>query len=208
MKNNLFNTINSSHQVKRWNGEFISGHRRSISEHSFEVAMIARDVYNYMKESYEEQSYSSKYETLRGVFDFTFNMALSDVLEYSLFHDMPETVTGDVSYTVKRDFPNLSEVLDEVESNFYKSLGYKKPNDYVKIIVKIADIVAVMLEIEDEVKLKNFKKDRLNVIVSLVNTMEKRFCMDNDANMRYLFNLGIEYLITFDSDWGDLLDEI
>lgn len=145
--------LQASHQVKRWNGQFLVGHKKSISEHSFEVALKSRNIFNYLTK-------------LKVISPFSIDMG--ELLEYSLLHDLPEIVTGDVTYIVKRDNPALSKELSNVENSFFKSIDYKLPNNCVKIIVKTADILCVMQEVKVEVSLNNFSQETKDIIYSLL----------------------------------------
>lgn len=139
-----------AHHVKRWNGVNIIGHRRSISEHSFEVAMLAKNIVECLRKDLKWDPLCDFYLYLK-----------SNVLEYSLTHDLAETVTGDISYVTKRDFPALKQELNKVEDAFNKRFGFEsdKFHDNVKLIVKTADTIAVAIEITEQIKLGNSDKD-------------------------------------------------
>jgi len=128
--------IQNSHFVQRWNGVNILNFRRSVSQHHVEVAGWCIEFQKFLNKN---------------------NLPLPDneyvkILEYSLTHDLPEVITGDVKYVVKKAYPNLKESLNLIEEEIFKELGMC-PTDLTKFIVKIGDILAVEKEIYEELQL-------------------------------------------------------
>lgn len=95
---------------------------QSVAEHSFAVAVIAMELS----------------ERIWGAIVFE-----SCTLLWAIIHDAPETYTGDIDGKCKRDFPDLTVELRDVEDEmfpWYKRWKSIVPS-YVVALVKIADII-------------------------------------------------------------------
>jgi len=165
----LINAMLSSHHVKRWNGTNVIGHRRSLSEHHFEVALITKEIVKIVKQFF-----------IQNDMDFWYNQHLSNLetecLNYALIHDLPEIVTSDVSYICKRDNPELKSILTKIEDQFYSSLNENLSSfsEEAKLIVKTADIISVAIEIKEQLELGNINKfDMKNVEDIIQSTLMK-----------------------------------
>lgn len=93
---------------------------QSIAEHSWNVAII-----------YMELSRACKSTSDATIID-------------ALFHDVAELYTGDVPFTVKREFPPVKDLYDQMEEkfmvNFIKSpASDRQPHDTHKFLLKLAD---------------------------------------------------------------------
>lgn len=160
--------------IKRWNGVQIYGHRRSLAEHHSEVAAFALDfIENCSSEIYLK---FDKFE----------------VLQYSLTHDLPEVITGDVRYTVKRDNPDLVEVLSIVEERVLKDLDVDKVSPEVKFLVKIFDLLAVEYEICEELNIlgKDTGAIKYVNVVNILNTTVRKY---REAIDSVLLQCGVEF---------------
>lgn len=64
-------------------------------------------------------------------------------LRYMLYHDAPEIYTGDMPFSVKRDFPQLRKELEKVEDEVQDlSLNrVARVDDRTKLILKFADLL-------------------------------------------------------------------
>lgn len=86
-------------------------------------------------------------------------------MQAALLHDIPEIITNDITYDVKRMIPEISELLEPYEKQVISehsvdvcnTLFY--PETYedrvAKAIVKHADILSVLLYCKNEVSLGN-----------------------------------------------------
>ena len=93
-------------------------------------------------------------------------------LEAALLHDVPEVITNDITYDVKRMIPEVhgllqpyeEEVIREHSSRAHKVLFNPETNDEIiaKKIVKHADILSVLQYCQNEEELgnKNFTELR------------------------------------------------
>lgn len=92
-------------------------HQETVDEHSMGVLRIYRQIFGLMGVS---------------------------VVKYIMDHDLPEIVTGDAPYPVKRDNPDLSAALEPIELKARVDLGL--PTDYSvtpqeKTRIKICDLL-------------------------------------------------------------------
>lgn len=93
-------------------------------------------------------------------------------LEAALLHDIPEVITNDITYDVKRMIPEVpallqpyeEEAIKEHSEEAHKVLFYPETDEeqLVKILVKHADILSVMQYCQNEECLgnKNFTELR------------------------------------------------
>lgn len=134
-----YKNLLSLHFVKRWNGENLDGHKRSISEHTYEVSYISRLI---IENSSSMINYKDKY----------------DIMSYSIVHDFPESIFGDIKLETKLKYKDLNNSLKLIEKEWFTE-NLKHYNEFpsvVKYIVKCSDIICVAIEIlEDSEKSKN-----------------------------------------------------
>lgn len=82
--------------------------------------------------------------------------ASRDVLVAALYHDVAESVTGDVPATTKWRYPKLSEILNEAEKEIEKELGiHVVLEQYERDRLKFADMVDLILSCLEEYSLGN-----------------------------------------------------
>lgn len=161
--------VQSTHYVKRWSGTDIRGYRRNISEHTFEVMMFTRVFINALR--YRE----IKMEAAGDIpFSEISESAYYHILEYAMMHDLAEGVTNDVSYTVKRDNPDLVKILDKLEAKvlaeeYDYAPAHSRTHALAQFIVKLADNIAVGIEIADEVRFNNFTESALDPLQPIYN---------------------------------------
>lgn len=120
--------------VRRFNFEHCIRYQ-SVAEHSLFVAMIAREIAKLvpcMCNPFDER----------------------DVLEYSIFHDAEEAVTGDFPFLVKRYIRDQVEMLEE-KARVELGLDPVGQRPSVNHVVKLADIVELKLYLEEERKMGN-----------------------------------------------------
>ena len=91
-------------------------HRQDVANHSWNVARIYVDM---------------------------FGIPRAEVLVYIMYHDVPEVITGDVPFQIKRIMPELKAELATAESYAIGKLGYNEmmltPEELRN--VKIADLM-------------------------------------------------------------------
>ena len=104
--------------IKRWSVIEMS-RDQSVAEHSYNVAMISMAIT-------KELGFS--------------NFLSNHILEWSLLHDLPELVTGDIPTPTKR---HMLDIINEMEKELFPKLtGKKSINIYaVAPVVKIADYI-------------------------------------------------------------------
>ena len=144
---NKFSLATKANSVYRWAGQHLFNKRASIGEHSYEVTLCSMFLLDSIV-------HLIQMEIDDGVLQPHAQLTLRlDVLEHGLFHDIPEVFTGDIPYPVKAEYPELKEKLSEIEADFMQAHlpeMVKERNPIALLIVKLADVVAVRREIEDE----------------------------------------------------------
>lgn len=107
--------------VHRWN-VIKTLRSQSVAEHSFNVAVIARELMHRLRPS-------------AGYMD------LYNLLWWSLVHDAPETYTGDLDGKFKREHPRVSGAVADAEHVEFPWLESDRHSagEHVIAIVKLAD---------------------------------------------------------------------
>lgn len=82
--------------------------------------------------------------------------ARPELVKYCLYHDVGEVITGDLPHKVKRSYPKLNEIIEEIEDEFRVSQGIQQElTDYEVKVFKWCDMFEFMLYCEREIKLGN-----------------------------------------------------
>lgn len=180
----LIDCVRDAHHVKRWSGTNIIGHRRSISEHSFEVALISNKLldgfFSYLTEKNLDESAAVRFiRLLRG-----------ETLEYALSHDLAEVFTNDVSYVAKAKSQPLKDALEELEVEFLRKLELPTSEDVSlvsRIIVKTADIIVVAIEIQEQLDINNGSKfkDNKNVDKIIKSVMDNFYKLGKELDLDF-----------------------
>jgi len=116
--------IYRAHHVDRWQIVNVS-RTQSLAEHSFNVAMIAREI----------------------AIRIGLTSHLADITEWALIHDLPEIATGDIASPLKVYMRNLGDGEDGVEklesriSKEYRVTKKAVRETVVNDIVKLADLI-------------------------------------------------------------------
>ena len=102
------------------------------------------------------------------------------VLRYSLWHDQPEVVTGDLCTPLKRllesYFKQETSPLEQVEKAIchqYKELSEAVSGSYLKNITKLADYFDAIVFLEDEGNEKQAQKIQEDIKKSYLNLISK-----------------------------------
>lgn len=91
---NLFNEIGMLAHIPRSGFAFLGSGKQSVAEHSFRVALIAHALARLIKESVNHDR----------------------LMMLCLFHDLPESRTGDLNYLQKKYVrANLTKALEDIE---------------------------------------------------------------------------------------------
>lgn len=133
--------------VQRWNG------RKTLSdfnllEHSARVTHFSRMLINSVKS--------------KG-FVITDSDVIS-ILEYSLYHDLPEVFLNDITSPAKKQYPELDKILKSIECDILAPYDLKT-NDLAKFVCKLADILDCYFEACSEIGLGN-KDPEFNLVVN------------------------------------------
>jgi len=131
----------------------------SIAEHSWLVAMYARDILNRINPNATD----------------TEKLIL---MEYCLFHDLPEVLTGDMATPVKRLleslFPDGESPLDLIEEALcpeYKVLKDRISGTYLAVIAKLADVLEAVKFIYVEGKSYIQRQDQNRKVIEALSSL-------------------------------------
>lgn len=76
--------------------------------------------------------------------------------QFALYHDLGEVITGDIPAKAKWNHPNLEEVLEEVEHQFFGELCINEPFDRYELeLLTIADKLELILFATEQMQLGN-----------------------------------------------------
>lgn len=141
-------------------------HNENLASHSFKVAYIALTIAKKLNLSREEQN---------------------QITTYALIHDVGESTTSDLPSNIKRSVPGLKELLDEAEkigiakhnpeilNEFLELQQHEKEKDLTGIIVKLADILAFLMVVEQEKALGNRDKTLLKAEANSTKQLREYF---------------------------------
>lgn len=126
----------------------------NVSEHSYFVTLFTLELCDYFKLS---------------------DTTKLNCLIKAILHDAPETEINDITYDVKESNPDLRNILENLESEYYKKY-YKKysnllesHNSPVDKIVKLADLYSVLQFTTNELELGNHNKEMENIYKDVIN---------------------------------------
>ena len=105
--------------IKRW-GIVSMTRTQSVAEHSYNVAMMALNIYNNSRR---------------------LDVSVEWILTLALTHDLPEIHTGDIPMSLKTD--DIKRAVKEYENAAYPKLSaFKQQSREIELlVVKIADIM-------------------------------------------------------------------
>lgn len=159
MKSNYYAVLSRMKNIYRW-GLMRNTRRESLSEHSFEVALIAHALAVINN------------ERLGG--DIDPNLCATA----ALFHDTSEIITGDMPTPVKYHNPEIREAYKKVEKIAENKLIDMLPSDMqatfcelyepkesVKRIIKAADRISALIKCIEETEMgnKEFKEAKKTI---------------------------------------------
>jgi len=160
---NIFDIARSA-DVTRWHS--VPCYRYpSVAEHSFLVTMYANKIIDKIESNISQE------EKL-------------NLLQFCLWHDVPEILTGDMATPIKRrlealfpDIPSPIETLEEelcFEYKYYKN----KLSDLLRRVAKLADIMEAIKFIDTEGKgfiSKHILSERKKVFFNLITDSKKLY---------------------------------
>lgn len=178
----LFKTHNRTMLVERWQTVPKCGRHESVAEHMYTVAIISMELANL-----------TKYEVNKKV-----------MLEMALLHDIEESITTDLPYTVKhrtkeyRDaFNKISEGCLEIavngfsNSEYYKELWYdaKQEKTVEARLIKLADIISLLLYCREEALLGNkYFADMIPLVCERLEPIAQIYSTEKDDKVVQLIN--------------------
>ena len=148
--------IYRAHHIDRWQIVNVTRHQ-SLAEHSFNVAMIALEL----NKRIGHEAFKDEY--------------VSDLLLWSLYHDLPEIATGDIASPlkalIKAKDPELIERVESAMSSTYSKLKEKFKGSYAGAIVKLADLIDGIryLELYKNPNCRHARETELILISKLVD---------------------------------------
>ena len=109
--------------------------QQSVAEHSFHVAILATRLYDRLMETMDIGYYGESWERVH---------ERNLVMQWALFHDMPEVLTGDVAtpfkLAIRKAGVDPFSVVEGLVSDEYKKLKEQVDHsELVQRVVKIAD---------------------------------------------------------------------
>lgn len=140
----LSDDLYRQHNIIRYNS-LDTIKRQNLGEHHATVAQLTIKIIEWLDERYKIPE-RTKYVALAA----------------ASIHDMGEVVFNDVNYELKRDYPELSRISNEIEHGYICSLkGYCKvfqeaqENKLAHAIYKLADALDLIMFVNRERKLSN-----------------------------------------------------
>lgn len=177
MKSNYYAVLSRMKNIYRW-GLMRNTRRESLSEHSFEVALISHALAVINN------------ERLGG------NLDPNLCATAALFHDTSEIITGDMPTPVKYHNPEIRDAYKKVEKvaedklismlpddmrNTFNSLY--KPDEQTAKIIKAADRISALIKCIEETEMgnKEFKEAKISIEKSVreLNMKEVDIFLDN-----------------------------
>lgn len=114
--------------VHRW-GVIKTTRHQNVAEHSFNVAIIAVEIATQLGQ--------------QGNF-FVSTDLMNSIMWWSLIHDAPEVLTGDIDGKFKRVLPRITKAaMVEAEQEHFQWMPQPMPE--AKVIVKVADVLESIL---------------------------------------------------------------
>lgn len=102
----------------------------TVAEHSFYVALIAREIAIDMRLSPN---------------------TIGLIVDMALLHDVEEAITGDINYLVRREIPNIKDLEEKARAEIQRSYVY--PEDIYGLwshIIEFADAYEFKMYLEEE----------------------------------------------------------
>ncbi len=159
MKSNYYAVLSRMKNIYRW-GLMRNTRRESLSEHSFEVALVAHAL--------------AVINNVRLGGDIDPNLCATA----ALFHDTSEIITGDMPTPVKYHNPEIRDAYKKVEKIAENKLidmlpedmqptftALYEPNERVEKIIKAADRISALIKCIEETEMgnKEFKEAKKTI---------------------------------------------
>lgn len=169
--------------VFRFAGIPIIGDRLNIAEHSYEVSLYATKLARQLlKDGHIDGAKAHL------------------IVEHAVLHDIPETMTGDIPYPVKSQYPQLKEILDKIEEDITFSELSIFPIHYdtdVLFIVKLCDLLAVFREMSAELDLGNYELNEGYVksnCLKILETAINKYKLDTPAKVAAMQEIAFDFM--------------
>lgn len=161
--------LNKTASVSRWGGKHML-YPSNVLEHTARVQYITHLLLNEY----------SKTNTLDHKIAY-------EAISYASEHDMLEALTNDISYSIKKKYPQLKAALVMVEEAESRNYNLINPTEVSEIIVKLADTVDVLYEAKRELLFGNTQREFVeieeavnNMIIAVTNRINKVGVCDID----------------------------
>ena len=167
---NFFNSLSLQRimELKRWNG-FETIKEESVGGHSYIVTMLVTVIVNSMMEVSDNDAF--KYQALN----------------YAIFHDWDEFITGDVRHPVKYNNDYGEQIRELLKKIIEQGVEEQFPNDghcpinkliHESIIVKPRPDVKALVKLADWLSMYLFL-DRENRMGNSVNNDALEYCRES-----------------------------
>ena len=176
----IFAYVERMKYIRRWS-LMRSLRDETDMEHSFQVAYVAHALAIIGNELYDK----------------TYDVG--KVLSLALYHDLPETITGDMPTPVKYCRPEMRAVYKDIERNAGKSLLATLPEELrgaftefiapegktaEKALVKVADKISAYLKCLEETKAGNTE-----FRLAMEGKLHELSAMDNEETKNFMENI-------------------
>lgn len=121
----------------------------SVAEHTCFVSIFCLKIMAQLNLSHEEER---------------------QILVLAALHDMAESRTSDIPHNVKANYPEMENILDRIERDYYKEVWEKyekevyEVDDLIYNVLKLADAYSVYQYCINERNLGNYSKDNEEIL--------------------------------------------
>lgn len=121
----------------------------SVAEHTCFVSIFCLKIMTQLNLSHEEER---------------------QILVLAALHDMAESRTSDIPHNVKANYPEMENILDRIERDYYKEVWEKyekevyEVDDLIYNVLKLADAYSVYQYCINERNLGNYSKDNEEIL--------------------------------------------
>lgn len=121
----------------------------SVAEHTCFVSIFCLKIMAQLNLSHEEER---------------------QILVLAALHDMAESRTSDIPHNVKANYPEMENILDRIERDYYKEVWEKYEKEVYEVdvliynVLKLADAYSVYQYCINERNLGNYSKDNEEIL--------------------------------------------